>query len=122
MTLALVDTLAGEAPFLILRRADVAPYDVILLRADADSAALSAAVRDLLSIRRVQGDTTRTTAGAMHVRRANRAPGQGVRTIPWARRVMDDLRMAERQTIAGVGTARAVQIWLPVQWRRGRGT
>lgn len=118
VTLALVDTLAGEAPFRILRRANVAPYDVILLRAGADSAVLSAAVQDLLSIRQLQGDTASTGAGALRVRRPNRAPGQRVRMLPWARRVIDDLRSADRQTVAGVGSVPAVQIWLPPQ--RGR--
>ena len=118
VTVALVDTLAGDAPFRILRRATVAPYDVILLRANADSAALSAAVQDLISIRQVQGDTARAAAGVVRVRRPSATPGQRMRMLPWARRVIDDLRRAERQAVAGVGSVPAVQIWLPPQ--RGR--
>jgi hypothetical protein len=115
--LALADSLTSDAPFRILRRADVTPHDVILFRADADSATLSAAVHDLLAIRRVQGDTTRSGTGAMRVRQPGRAAPRTVRMLPWARRVMDDLRRADRQVIAGVGTVPSVQIWLPPQRR-----
>jgi hypothetical protein len=115
--LALVDTLAGEAPFSILRRVDVAPHDVILLGVDADSAVLSAAIRDLLSIRLVQGDTARTSTGVMRVRREYHAAQRNVRTIPWSQRVLNDLHRAEPHAISGVGTVRAVQIWLPSQRR-----
>jgi len=118
--LALVDTLTGDAPFRILRRADVTPHDVILFRAGADWATLSAAVQDLLSIRRVQGDTTRSGAGAMRVRQPGRTAAREVRMLPWARRVMEDLRRADSRVIAGVGTVPSVQIWLPPQRRPSR--
>ena len=118
VVLALVDTLMGDAPYRILRRAEVTPHDVILFRVGADSASLSAAVQDLLSIRRVQGDTTRSGTGAVRVRQPGRTAAREVRVLPWARRVMEDLHRANRQAIAGVGTVPSVQIWLPPQ--RGR--
>ena len=120
VVLALADTLTGDAPFRILRRADVTPHDVILFRAGADSAALSAAVHDLLAIRRVQGDTTRSGTGAMRVRQPGRAAARDVRMLPWARRVMNDLHHADRQVIPGVGSVPSVQIWLPPQRRPAR--
>lgn len=120
VVLALVDTLTGDAPFRILRRAEVTPHDVILFRVGADSATLSAAVHDLLSIRRVQGDTTRSGAGAVRVRQPVRTAAREVRMLPWARRVMEDLRRADRRVIAGVGAVPSVQIWLPPQRRPSR--
>lgn len=116
VTLALVDTLSGENPFRIVRRADLQPHDVILLRPSADSAALSAAIRDLLSIRGVQGDTVR--AGSSAALRVRRSPGgrrQPVPTIPWARDVMNDLRNSRPREVAGIGNVPAVQIWLSPQ-------
>lgn len=116
VTLALLDTLSGDNPFRIVRRADLQPHDVILLRSSADSAALSAAIRDLLSIRGVQGDTVR--AGSSAALRVRRSPGgrrQPVRTIPWARDVMNDLRNSRPREVAGIGNVPAVQIWLPPQ-------
>lgn len=118
VTLALVDSVPqGNPPFRILRRADVEPHDVILLRADADSVTLSAAVADLLLIRAQQGDTTRAEA-MVRVRRRDAEPDRPVRMLPWGRRVMDDLRRAAPKELAGVGTVPAVQIWLPPQRRR----
>jgi hypothetical protein len=120
VTVVMLDTLASGTPFRILRRTEVDPRDVIVLRSDADSATLSAAVHELLLIRSVQGDTARSGAGGLvRVRPHTRAPGRTVRMLPWGRRVVDDVRAAQSRAVAGVGTVRAVQIWLPPQ--RGRG-
>lgn len=116
VTLTLVDTLPATTPFRILRRADLDPRDVIVLRRGADSAALSAAVEQLRLMRQVQGDTAATT-GMVRVRSRDGA-GRAPRMLPWARRVMDDLHHAAPRTVAGVGTVPAVVIWLPPQ--RGR--
>lgn len=116
VALALVDSLPGDAPFRIVRRANVSPLDVIVFRAGVDSISLSDAVEQLLLMRRMQGDTAETT-GMVRVRRPNPA-GHAPRVLPWARRVMDDLHRAERKEIPGVGSARTVQIWLPPQRAR----
>ena len=116
VTLALVDSVPGGAPFRILRRANSSPRDVIVFRRDADSTALSEAVGQLLLMRATQGDTA-GSSGMVRVRRPD-SPERRPRVLPWARRVMDDLWVAERRIIEGVGTARALEIWLPPQ--RGR--
>lgn len=117
VTLTLVDTLAAETPFRILRRANVEPHDVIVFRRGADPVALSAAVEQLVLMRQAQGDTSETT-GVMRVRMAGEEGRPGARMLPWARRVMDDLHHASTREIAGVGTVPAVVIWLPPQRRR----
>lgn len=118
VTLALVDSLSDGAPFRILRRAGASPADVIVFRMGADSTALSEAMNHLLVMRRVQGDTARS-GGAVRVRRPQ-SPQHRPPALPWAKRVMDDLHHAERTDVAGVGSARTVQVWLPPQ--RGRRT
>jgi hypothetical protein len=117
VTLALVDSVPGGVPFRILRRANASPSDVILFHVGADSAALSEAVAQLVLMRRLQGDTA-GLAGMARVRRPN-SRGRAPRVLPWAGRVINDLHLAGRREIAGVGTARTVEIWLPAQ--RGRG-
>jgi len=107
---------AGGDAFAILRRAGVEPGDVIVLRPNADSAALSAAIEQLTLVRRIQGDTA-SASGIVRTRPkggAARAP----RVLPWARRVLDDLHRAPRRMVSGVGMVPAVVIWLPPQ--RGR--
>lgn len=116
-TIVLVDSLAAGTPFRILRRASATPNDVILLSAGADTSALSAALEELLSMRRAQGDTAQTT-GMMRVRHPQGTSGQRPHKFPWVTRVLNDLHMAPRRIISGVGTVRAVEIWLPPQRRR----
>jgi hypothetical protein len=116
VTVVLLDSLPGEdtSPFRILRRADTSPNDVILLREGADAVALSEAVAELLHLRQLQGDSIRTGSGMMRTRRAT-ARSRSARILPWASRVINDLRTAELQDISGVGAGRSVQIWLPPQ-------
>ncbi len=102
-------TLNG-APFRIVRRADTAPHDIILIAPEADARALSEAIGQLQMMRRVQGDTA-TTSATMRVRRPARA--REPRTLPWAPRVIQDLRRAETHPLPGIGTVKSVQIWLP---------
>ncbi|MDQ3605446.1 MAG: hypothetical protein M3418_04560 [Gemmatimonadota bacterium] len=118
VTIALVDQLPqADAPFMVQRRPDVAPHDVILLRSTADAKQLSEAIHALLVIRQAGGDTA-TSRATMRMR--PQQPQQGARPeFPWVPRVMADLRRAEPKQIAGVGTVRAVEIWLPPQHRRG---
>ncbi|MEW5929860.1 MAG: hypothetical protein AB1941_20600 [Gemmatimonadota bacterium] len=120
VTVALAEgSTLGDAPFRVLRRADTSPHDVILLAPDADAAALSEAVGQLLTIRRVQGNVPAVT-GAMRVRRPG--SGRGPRMLPWAPRVLQDLRRADTRPLAGVGTVRSVQVWLPPTSRGRSGT
>jgi hypothetical protein len=117
VTIALVDSIAqSTAPFVLVRRADVGPNDVILLRTGADAQQLSAAINALLVARQASGDRPVTT-GTFRVR-----PRQNVRTarrvLPWVPRVLADLRRASRQSIPGVGSYPAVVIWLPRQQTR----
>lgn len=117
VTVALTDGSAlRDAPFRILRRADTSPRDIILLPAGADAAALSRAVAQLQMIRRVQGDTA-SASGAMMVRRSGN--GGGSRMLPWAPRVLRDLHRMDARPLAGVGTVKSIQIWLPPT-RKGR--
>jgi hypothetical protein len=115
VTVVLLDGNADE-PFRIDRRL-TEPRDVIALRADATKDDLANAVRALLVIRQVGGDTA-IQAARMRMRPH---PGQALvaqRAIPWAGRVFADLRRAEPQSIPGVGRLRAVRIWLPAQHQR----
>jgi hypothetical protein len=116
VTLTLVDTLSAAVPFRILRRADLDPRDVIVLRRGADSSTLSAAVEKLRIMRQVQGDTA-AASGLVRVR-PREGESRAPRMLPWARRVVDDLHAAAPRSVAGVGTVPAVVIWLPPQ--RGR--
>jgi hypothetical protein len=119
VTIALVEQLPQpDAPFVILRRVDEAPHDVILLPADADAQQLSLAVQALLTTRFVAGDTAKSPA-TIRVRPRS-GEGGAHRQFPWIARVHGDLHRAAHQQIAGVGSARAVVIWLPPQ-RRGTG-
>lgn len=115
VTVALVERLPDGGVFQIRRRADVAPLDVILLRADADAANLSEAIRTLLLARAQGGDTTRTP----QTLRLRLEPGRHTMELPWALRVLTDLQRAGTREIPGVGVVRAVEIWLPPQ-RRSR--
>jgi hypothetical protein len=108
----LVDSLPQQgAPFVIVRRVDVSPGDVILLRTGATAEHLSDAVRALMMARQVSGDSA-TTARTMRLRPR---PGQNRPTLPWAPRVIADVARAQVQNIPGVGRGRSVTIWLPRQ-------
>jgi hypothetical protein len=98
-----------------LRRQNVAPHDVILLRASvANAQQLSTAIFDLLAIRQRTGDQT-TRTGPVRVRPSQVNGGSRRRELPWAQRVIDDVRRAEVKHVPGVGNVRSVQIWLPRQ-------
>jgi hypothetical protein len=118
VTVALVDRLpAPDAPFVILRRPDATPADVILLPRDADASVLTDAVRALLLARRNTGGDVAATPAVLRAR--FRSSGGGGRPLlPWAPRVLNDLRRAPISELVGVGPVRSVQIWLPAQ--RGR--
>ena len=117
VTVVLVEGASADKPFTILRRADLAPRDVILLRADdADGKQLSAAVSDLLTMRELLGDTASADAtGQLRLPSEGLSPDQARKALPWAQRVVNDVRKAEPQFIAGVGLVPAVEIWLPAK-------
>lgn len=118
VTLAVVDSArTGDAPYRLLRRVDVSPHDVILLRAGADAAVLSEAIDNLLLIRAQTGDTTKVS-GAVRVRHGADGSNRQRRVLPWAGRVLNDLRQARPGEVEGVGIVPTVEIWLPPQ--RGR--
>jgi hypothetical protein len=107
----------GNAPFVVQRRRDVAPHDVILLRAGANPSDLSDAIRTLLMVRAANGDTP-WTSGSF---RARPQGGQQQRLrapLPWVGRVLSDLHSSEAREVLGYGRAKAVEIWLPPQRRR----
>ena len=111
VTVAVVDALpAAQHPFALLRRTAAEGGDVILLPAGADADQLSDAVRALLAVRSRQGDEA-AERGILRVT----APGSRRPALPWAARVLGDLRRTPPQALAGVGTARSVVIWLPPQ-------
>ncbi len=118
VTVVLMDRLPNPGTdALIFRRADQVPRDVIVLKSDAASGeSLSAAVYDLLTIRKMSGDVA-PVSGIVRTRPAGISPGRVRRSLPWAQRVVNDLQRSEVQSIAGIGSGRAVQIWLPRQQR-----
>jgi hypothetical protein len=101
-----------ETRFRLARFAGSTPRDVILLQPDADATTLTQAVEALLAARRAGGDTPSSDA-LLRVRQ----PHHGARVLPWAGRVLYDVRAAATRQIPGVGRVRAVQIWLPAQQR-----
>jgi hypothetical protein len=107
--------LDGRARFLIIRTPGNARPDIILLPADSDENDFSEAVRSLLITRRRSGDEPVENAmlrspGARQVRERSSE-------LPWATRVLRDLRIAPMRRIQSVGTVRALEIWLPRQSR-----
>jgi hypothetical protein len=122
-TVAIIDRLPGgsSAPYLVLRHAHRDPHDVIVLRASAANAAvLSAAVRDLLAIRSVQGDTASVSSLARVRPRSPTARGPRYE-FPWAGRVLNQLRAAEPHPLDALGVVRSIEVWLPPTpaWRPG---
>lgn len=103
---------ASEA-FVIRRYAGDNPTDVILVREGISAAALSDAIRALMTVRHVGGDIPAASA-TMRLRRTQ-ARNSERRTLPWVGRVLADLRRAAPADVREVGRARSVEIWLPRQ-------
>jgi hypothetical protein len=118
VTVVLQDTTDQSASYRILRRTDAAPLDVIVLTGKADALTLSDAISELMIVRRAQGDTARSN-GAVRLRWSRPNAGSPrVPRYPWAQRVVNDVRRADVRAVHGIGTVRAVEIWLPPQHRR----
>lgn len=109
------DLRGAEAPFRLVRLGGNSPRDVILLAPDADASVLTQAVEALMVVRRQSGDDAARVSATFRARR----PQQRPRVLPWAARVLQDVRSAAPREVPGVGRVRAVQIWLPAQ--RGGG-
>jgi hypothetical protein len=117
VTVALVDSLpVPGVSFVVQRRADLTPADLILVRVGTNPAEVSDAIRTLITARQASGDLPATTA-TIRMRPQQRTQS-GRREFPWSPRVLADLRRAPPRTIPGVGNVRAVDIWLPSQARR----
>ncbi|HEX9939445.1 MAG TPA: hypothetical protein VGB15_20045 [Longimicrobium sp.] len=117
VTIAFVDTLhAGAGDYVILRGGD-GGRDVILLRPSADAATFSDAVRSVMLIRTVRGEP----GGNPHLVRTRGAAGgnRPSRPLPWATRVLDDLRKSTPREVASLGMVPAMEIWLPAQQHGG---
>lgn len=102
------------AAYEIQRRTTGNDRDVVLLLNIATSEQLSDAVRGVLTARQVGGDTA-TERGTFRARPHN---GATRAVLPWASRVLADLRAAGVRDVPGVGRVRAVRIWLPSERRR----
>ncbi len=116
VTVALVDELPApdRVPVVILRRSDIAPYDVILLRrSSVDADQLTAAVLHLLVMRDRSGDTARVSS-AFRLPTARRGPRAWDRSErPRMARVLARLQQSEPRDVPGVGAVRATEIYLP---------
>jgi hypothetical protein len=119
VALVLVESLPQPGvPYVVQRRPDVAPHDVILLRSDATAAQLSEAINSLQMVREVRGDFP-TTAGTLRINpHGASAVARQRRAFPWAERVFHDLHRAKAVPVSGIGTAQSVVIYLPAH--RGR--
>ncbi len=116
LTVVLVSELPRPgAAYEVQRRTTGGDRDVVLLLETATPEQLSDAVRGVLTARQADGDT------AMEARTFRVRPHNGVASavLPWANRVLADLRAAHVRDVPGVGRVRAVRIWLPSQ-RGGR--
>lgn len=113
VTVALSEAISDSVPpYTILRIPGSARPDVIVLRHDADEHSLSEAVRTLLLTRRQTGDVP-ASAGRFRMRRSEGGHEGRPSVLPWAARVLRDLRESPIRPVDGVGAVKAVEIWLP---------
>jgi len=112
------EPIPGGEPFVVLRGVGPGRDDVLLLRTDTDASQLSNAVRTLLTARSVAGDTA-ARPGTFRMRR-QQARTAAPADLPWADRVVRDVRGAPIRDLPGVGRVRAVRIWLPAVGARSR--
>jgi hypothetical protein len=114
-TIVLADRLPADSRFVVRRVPGSARHDVVVLRPDATAAELTEAVNTLLTARYVEGDIP-STKRTLRIRPTGRKGA--IREYPWAARVLADVRRAAPVDIPEVGNARAVEIWLPRQFRQ----
>lgn len=113
VTVALAEAAPEGARFLVKRFPGAVNPDVIVLAPDATDAELSSAVRTLLVVRQREGDVPRIKR-TLRIRPGS-TPVVAQAPLPWAARVLGDASRSARAAIPGVGSVRAVQIWLPGQ-------
>lgn len=114
VTIVLADSLVPVgAPFVIQRRANLIPHDVILLTDDPSEGDFAQAIRTLLLTRNIAGDAP--TADAKLKLNPGTAKHGTVRQFKWTSRVLSDLRGAKPKIIVGIGRFKAIEIWLPPQ-------
>jgi hypothetical protein len=120
VAVVLADSSFTSGPsYRVIRRATSEPRDLLLLGREADVSSLSAAVRELLVLRQLQGDTVAPgDQGELRLRARDTAIPRDMRLLAWGQRVLDDVRRAPMTHVTGVGTVRMVTIWLPAQSRR----
>jgi len=116
-TVAMVDSLPiPGVPFVVQRRPDQMPRDLILVRASATPDELSDAVWTLLTARLADGDYPATRA-MVRMRPQQHSPAAR-KQFPGTPGILARLRKANPRAIEGIGNARAVAIWLPRQAHR----
>jgi hypothetical protein len=113
----LVDRLpVPGAQFVVQRRPDLNHADVILLLPSAGPSELSDAVRTLITARQAGGDFPIDKATIRMRPKPGAQPAR--RIFPWSERVLTDLHGATPRAVSGLGTVRAIEIFLPRQQRR----
>ena len=116
VTLALRENDHRPASYRIIRSPAPNARDVVLLTGDVTDLTLTAAVHELLLLRRIQGDTA-TTGREVRIRPRSSAPAVA-RPYPWAAKVLADWGSAAEEVILGIRRVRTVVIWLPPQFVR----
>jgi hypothetical protein len=120
-TVAIVDNLpVSGVSFVVQRRPGRTPTDLILLRPSATAAEFSDAIRTLASARAADGDYP--IEGATVRMRPHQNSQIARKDFAWTPGVLARLRKAKPRTVDGVGTVRAVAIWLPKQHVRSNGS
>jgi hypothetical protein len=108
--LALVDSLPDTVPrFRLIRLPGESTREAVLLPSDATPELLTQALETL---RMVWVHDEGSQPGEMLRLKGGTAETHRRRAFPWAGRVLHDLHEAQPRQIPGVGSVRAVQIWL----------
>lgn len=119
--LAAIDSLPMTMPrFRIIRFAgDGAAQDVIALPSNADPEMLSQAVETLQLV--WSSADEHSSANAIFRMVPDSSPTSPPRQpMPWAARVLEDLRTTHERHVPGLGMVRTVQIWIPRMTRTKR--
>jgi hypothetical protein len=113
VSVVLTSSFPYSGDVVILRRPELIPSDLIVMRAEAATPAIfSEAVRDLLDIRRIAGDSPQ--AGALLRSRLGDSKSRR-NPLPWSERVLTDARAKPFEAYAEFSNAQLIQIWLPAK-------
>ena len=110
VTVALVDTM--QAVYAFVRRPGHGDERMILVCARVDARTLTAALSDYAAVRTQLGE------GPWAPGREVRLPPPPARPYPWAADVVARLHAAEPVAVDGIGSVRAVELWLPAPTSR----